>query len=44
MEIGYKQKNDILELLNKNKSYTNIYCKKDLSGNDRVIIAQRRED
>jgi len=38
-EIGYNQKSAVQELLDKN-GYKNIYSKKDLSGNDRVIIAQ----
>lgn len=38
-EIGYNQKKLVEDLLEKN-GYKNIYSKKDLSGNDRVIIAQ----
>ena len=38
-EIGYNQKNAVEELLEKNE-YINIYSKKDLSGNDRVVVAQ----
>ena len=38
MEIGYNQKDKVEQLLKEN-GYKNIYCKKDLSGNDRVIIA-----
>lgn len=38
-EIGYNQKKQVEELLDKN-GYKNIYSKKDLSGNDRVVIAQ----
>ncbi len=38
-EIGYDQKNEIEELLIENQ-YNNIRCKKDLSGLDRMIIAQ----
>ena len=43
LEIGYNQKDKVLQLLNENKNYTNIYSKKDLSGNDRIIIAQRKD-
>ncbi len=40
LEIGYDQKEDVLELLNKQEQYANIISKTDLSGNDRVIMAQ----
>ena len=40
LEIGYNQKDEVTEILSKN--YTNIICKKDLAGNDRAIICQRR--
>lgn len=39
LEIGYDQKEEVINLLNSLGHYKNIYCKKDLSGNDRVIIA-----
>lgn len=39
LEIGYDQKEEVIELLNKTAKYTNVYCKKDLSGNDRIIVA-----
>lgn len=39
-EIGYDQKDDVTEILKKHENYTNIYCKKDLCGNDRIIITQ----
>ena len=38
LEIGYDQKEEVEKIL-KAFDYNNIYCKKDLSGNDRVIIA-----
>lgn len=38
MEIGYNQKKAVTDLF-KNQ-YKNVYCKKDLSGNDRVIICK----
>lgn len=44
MEIGYNQKNEVINLLEKNGNYTNIYSKQDLSGNDRIVIAQRKND
>ena len=39
MEIGYDQKEKVEQLLKEN-GYKNIYCKKDLSGNDRIIVAK----
>lgn len=39
LEIGYNQKEAVEEIL-KTNGYINIYSKKDLSGNDRVIICQ----
>lgn len=39
LEIGYDQKEDIMNLLNENSCYDNIYSKKDLGGNDRIVIA-----
>ncbi|MCI8362021.1 MAG: peptide chain release factor N(5)-glutamine methyltransferase [Clostridia bacterium] len=40
MEIGYNQKQAVIQLLKENKNYKEIYSKKDLSGNDRMIIAK----
>lgn len=40
LEIGYDQKEEVIELINKQKKYVDIYCKKDLCENDRVIIAK----
>ena len=39
-EIGYDQKNEVEELLGKENVYTEIYSKKDLCGNDRIVIAR----
>ena len=39
-EIGYDQKDDVIDIINKHENYSNTYCKKDLGGNDRVIITQ----
>jgi len=41
LEIGYDQKNDVLNLINKSGKYTDVKCYKDLGGNDRVIIFQK---
>lgn len=38
-EIGFDQKEDVINILNENK-YKNIYSKKDYSGNDRIVVAQ----
>lgn len=38
LEIGYDQQQEVLKLLKKSGKYKNIYSKKDLSGNDRVVI------
>ena len=39
-EIGYNQKNDVLEILEEN-GYTQIKCVQDLNGIDRVIIGKK---
>lgn len=40
IEIGYNQKEQVIQLLKENKKYKEIYSKKDLGGNDRIIIAK----
>ena len=37
-EIGYDQKEEVLDIAKKTKKYKNIYCRKDLFGNDRVVV------
>ena len=39
-EIGYDQKEDVTEIIKNTKHFNNIYCKKDLFGNDRVIVTK----
>ena len=39
-EIGYNQKNDVIKIIEDEQNYKNKYCKKDLYGNDRIIITQ----
>ena len=39
-EIGYDQKDEVIDIIEKHGNYTNIYCKKDLGGNDRVVVTQ----
>lgn len=42
LEIGYDQKEDVIKLLNKTGYYNEIYSKKDLSQNDRIVVASVR--
>lgn len=39
VEIGYDQKEDLFNIIRSNSNYKNICCKKDLAGNDRIIVA-----
>lgn len=39
-EIGFDQKIDVIEIIDRQGQYTGTYCKKDLYGNDRIIITQ----
>lgn len=39
-EIGYDQKIDVIEILENEKKYRNIYSLKDLYDNDRIVISQ----
>lgn len=39
-EIGYDQKEEVKEIIDKLEHYKGTYCKKDLCGNDRIIITQ----
>ena len=39
-EIGYNKKNDVIKIIEDEKNNKNTYCKKDLYGNDRIIITQ----
>lgn len=38
--IGYNQKQKVKQILEEQKRYINIYSKKDLYENDRVVVAQ----
>lgn len=40
LEIGYDQKDDVMELIHKEGKYINTYSKKDLYDNDRIIITK----
>lgn len=39
LEIGYDQKEELVELLKKINIYKEVYSKKDLYGNDRIVVA-----
>lgn len=41
MEIGYNQKEAVLNLIEESQNYKHVYSKKDLSGNDRIVVAQK---
>ena len=38
LEIGYDQREEVIDIAKKTKKYKSIECKKDLFGNDRIII------
>lgn len=40
LEIGYDQKEEVIEIIEKQEKYSNTYSKKDLSGNDRIVVTQ----
>ena len=40
LEIGYDQKDDVIEIINQQENYSRTYSKKDLGGNDRIIVTQ----
>lgn len=40
-EIGYDQKEEVMELIEQEEKYKDTYSKKDLYGNDRIIITKR---
>lgn len=40
LEIGYDQKEDVINIVNNKKQYIDTYCKKDLYDNDRIIITK----
>ena len=41
LEIGYDQKDEVISLIKETEKYTNIYSKKDLAGNDRIVICEK---
>ena len=44
LEIGYDQKEEVINLIKETGKYTNIYSKKDLAGNDRIVICNKKEN
>lgn len=41
LEIGYDQKNEVIKIIEESNKYTKIYSKKDLQGNDRIIVCYK---
>ena len=39
-EIGFDQKIDVIEIIENENKYIDTYCKKDLYGNDRIIVTR----
>ena len=44
LEIGYDQKKEVINLIESIGEYKDIYSKKDLSGNDRIVICKKKEN
>lgn len=42
MEIGYNQKESVEAILKETNHYKEIYCRKDLNGNDRLIVCRKK--
>lgn len=42
LEIGYDQKEEVMQIIKDKKQYTETYCKKDLYDNDRVVVTRLR--
>ncbi|MCF0124623.1 MAG: protein-(glutamine-N5) methyltransferase, release factor-specific, partial [Clostridia bacterium] len=40
LEIGYDQKEKVIKLIEDEGKFTDIYSKKDLYGNDRIVVAK----
>ena len=40
LEIGYDQKDDVMHLIDKEEKYKSTYGKKDLYGNDRIVVTR----
>lgn len=42
LEIGYNQKEQVINLLKESGNYTDIYSKKDLGGNNRIVLCKKK--
>lgn len=42
-EIGYDQKDDVMQIIEEQEKYCKTYCKKDLFDNDRIIVTKLGE-
>ena len=42
LEIGYDQKEEVIEIINNTNEYTALRSKKDLAGNDRMVRAKKK--
>lgn len=42
LEIGYNQKQKVEELIEQSNKYTEVYCIKDLSKNNRVVVCKKK--
>ncbi len=42
LEIGFDQREEVIDLIEKSGKYKDIYCKKDLNNLDRVLVFKRR--
>ena len=40
LEIGYDQKEEVIKLIEQTNQYQDIYSKKDLADNDRIVICK----
>jgi len=40
LEIGYDQKEEVIKLIEETNKYIDIYSKKDLADNDRIVICK----
>lgn len=44
LEIGYNQKDKVINLIKSSNMYGEIYSKKDLSNNDRIVVCKKRSN
>ena len=43
LEIGYDQKQEVIDIIKQTNEYKDIYSKKDLAGNDRIVICKKEK-